>query len=254
MEAWAVSFSLILARVGAFVATQPLFGGRQMPRLVKVGLAAALATFWIGDLGPGTELDDIGHAADGPWIGYVIAAARESLIGAMLGYGLAILLMPVRTAGDFIGQEMGLSMASVADPLSDNSATLVGQLVESLGIAVFLGLNGHHAWLAALHGTFARWPIGGAFPKIPVLPLLGGMAQAHEWGLLLALPLATCMFASSLLLALMARVAPQLNLMSIGFALRIGIGLLAMMVFLPDLLAGACSVFEHFTTFLTGLV
>lgn len=254
MEAWAVSFSLILARVGAFVAAQPLFGGRQVPRLIKVGLAGALAVFWIGDLQPTAEIDGLVFATRTPWLGFALAVARESLIGALLGYGLAVLMMPLRIAGEFIGQEMGLSMASTSDPMSDNSATLVGQLVELFGIAVFLGLDGHHAWFAALHGTFARWPIGGAFPSIPVVPLVGCIAQAHEWGLLLAIPLATCMFASSMLLALMARVAPQLNLMSIGLAVRIGVGLIATTVFLPDLLAGICGVLEHFTELLTRLI
>lgn len=253
MEAWAVSFSLILARVGAFVAVQPIFGGRQVPRLVKVGLTFALAVFWFEDLAPTGDFDELRFKST-TWLGYALAAARESVIGAMLGYGLMILLMPVRVAGEFIGQEMGLSLASVANPMSENSATLLGQLVESLAIAIFLGLDGHHAWLAALHGTFARWPIGGGFPSLPLVPLIGATGRAHEWGLLMALPLATCMFASSMLLALMARVAPQLNLMSVGFALRIGIGLLATMVFLPDLLGGICSVFEQFTLLLTRLV
>lgn len=253
MEAWAVSFSLILARVGAFVAVQPLFGGRQTPRLVKVGLTFALAVFWIGDLAPTAGLDEL-QLTSKSWLGFALAAVRESMIGAMLGYGLTILLMPVRVAGEFIGQEMGLSLASVANPMSENSATLIGQLIESLGIAIFLGLNGHHSWLVALHGTFARWPIGGGFPSLPLLPLVGCVARAHEWGLLMALPLATCMFASSMLLALMARVAPQLNLMSVGFALRVGIGLVATMVFLPDLLGGICSAFEQFTAILTKLV
>lgn len=254
MEAWAVSFSLILARVGAFVSVQPLFGGRQVPRLVKVGLAASLAVFWIESLPPIDALGGRPLATDTPWLAFALAVVRETMIGAMLGYGLSIVLLPARIAGEFIGQEMGLSLASVSDPLSENSATLVGQLVESLSIALFLGLNGHHAWLVALHGTFARWPIGGGFPSLQAAPLVSGVARAHEWGLLLALPLATCMFASSILLALMARVAPQLNLMSVGFALRIGIGLLATMVFLSDLLGGVCSVFEHGTGFLTRLI
>jgi flagellar biosynthetic protein FliR len=109
-------------------------------------------------------------------------------------------------------------------------------------------------WLAALHGSFARWPIGGGTPSLPVVPLIGGMAQAHEWGLLLAAPLATCMFVSSVLLALMARAAPQLNLMSIGFTLRLGIGLCAVVILMPDLLAGVSAMFWSFTETLSRLV
>lgn len=254
MEAWAVSFSLILARVGAFVAAQPLFGGRQVPRLVKVGLAFALATFWLGELAPVAGPDDLQFSSATPWPVYALAVVRESLIGAVLGYGLGILLLPARIAGEFIGQELGLSMASVSDPTADNPATLVGQLFEVLGIAIFLDLNGHHIWLAALDGTFERWPIGGAMPSLPVAPLVGGLAQAHEWGLMLAAPLAMCMFVSSVLLALMARAAPQLNLMSVGFSLRLGVGLIAMILFLPELLAGVSGVIGHFAEFLARLV
>jgi flagellar biosynthetic protein FliR len=254
MDAWVVSFSLILARVGAFVAAQPLFGGRQVPRLVKVGLACALATFWISELTPAAQSDDLQFSAATPWLGYSLAVVRESLIGGVLGYGLGIILLPARIAGEFAGQELGLALASVSDPTADNPATLVGQLFEVFGIAIFLGLNAHHICLAALDGTFARWPIGGAMPSLPVAPLVGGLAQAHEWGLLLAAPLAVCMFVSSVLLALMARAAPQLNLMSVGFAMRLGVGFIAIIAFLPDLLAGMSGVFSHFAEFLARLV
>ena len=77
MEAWAVSFSLILARVGAFVAAQPLFGGRQVPRLVKVGLAFSLATLWIGDLAPPADPESLQIPTATPWLGYALAVVRE---------------------------------------------------------------------------------------------------------------------------------------------------------------------------------
>lgn len=237
-----VSFSLIFARVATFVAILPLFGSRQVPRLVKVGLAFALASVWFGAVGtaPATELPH-GSAA-GLWLAYPIALGRESLIGAVLGYAFGLFLLPARIAGEFIGQEMGLALASVSDPSTESSATLLGQIFEIIGMMVFFGLDGHHVWLAALHATFARWPIGSSISGLPVAPLVSGLAQAHEWGLLIAAPLAACLFVTSVWLALMARAAPQLNLLSVGFALRLGVGLVAGVVFMPEMVAAMSGV------------
>src|SRR5262249_31149692 len=151
--------------------------------LVKVGLTFALAVFWFEDLAPLADFDEVRFQST-TWLGFALAALRESVIGGMLRYRLMILLMPGRIARGLIGKEMGLSLASVANPMSENSATLLGQLVESLAIAIFLGLDGHHAWLAALNGTFARWPIGGGFPSLPLVPMIRATGRAHEWGLL----------------------------------------------------------------------
>lgn len=254
MEAWVVSFSLILARVAAFVATLPLFGSRQVPRVVKAGLAFALACVWFGALGSAPAAGFDHTSAVALWLAYALAVGREALLGAVLGYGFGLFLLPARIAGEFIGQEMGLAMANQSDPTADNSATLLAQLFEIFGVLIFFGLDGHHVWLAALHATFARWPIGGPLPSLPVAPLVRGLAQAHEWGLLLAAPMALCMFVTSVLLALMARAAPQLNIMSVGFAFRIGVGLLAAIVFLPDMLMGMGGIFGHFSEFLHRLV
>jgi flagellar biosynthetic protein FliR len=243
IESWVVSFSLIVARVGTFVAILPLFGSRQAPGLVKVGLALGLASLWFGALGTAPAVEFPHGSATTLWLAYPIALGREAIIGAVLGYGFSLFLLPARIAGEFIGQEMGLALASLTDPSAESSATLLGQLFEIIGALVFFGLDGHHVWLAALHATFARWPIGSSISPLPVAPLVSGLTQAHEWGLLVAAPLAACLFVTSVLLALMARAAPQLNLLSVGFTLRLGVGLVAAVVFLPDLVAALGGVF-----------
>jgi len=254
IESWVLSLSLIFARVGTFVAVLPLFGSRQVPRLVKVGLAFGLASLWFGALGTAPAGEVPQDWATTRWLAYPIAVGRESLIGAVLGYAFGLFLLPARVAGEFIGQEMGLALASVADPAAESSATLVGQLFEILGALIFFGLDGHHAWLAALHASFARWPIGSSIFALPVAPLVSGVTQAHEWGLLIAAPLAACLFVTSVLLALMARAAPQLNLLSVGFALRLGVGLVAAVVFMPELVAALGGVFGRVNELLYRLV
>ena len=171
IESSVVLFSLILARAGTFVALMPLFGGRNVPRLVKVGLAFALAGMWFGSA-EWLRTDSNLVASAAGWLGIGVALAREAALGAIFGYAFGLVLVPARVAGEYIGQDMGLSMASLADPMADNSAGLLGQVFEMLGVLIFFGLDGHHVFLAAMHSTFARVPVGGNIGAVPVVALI----------------------------------------------------------------------------------
>jgi flagellar biosynthetic protein FliR len=252
IEAWIVSFSLILARTGTFVAALPYLGGNAVPRTVKVGLVVALSFFWSGAIGE-LPMDELVARADVHWLAFGLALAREAVLGAVLGFAFGLFLMPARVAGEFVGQEMGLSLGTLTDPSGENAATIVGQLFEVLGVLIFFGLDAHHVWFAALHSTFAGWPVGGPV-TLPVVPLVHGLESAHEWGLLLAAPIVVCLFISSVTLALMARTAPQLNLFSVGFTLRLGAGLVAVFVFLPQFVDSFTAVVSRFGEFLARLV
>ncbi len=246
IEVLVVSFSLILARVGTFVTLVPVLGGRNVPRLVKVGFTLALTVLWFSS---GRTLPNPFFLESGirlHWLGYAVALGREALLGAVLGFAFGLFLVPVRIAGEYIGQEMGLTLGSLSDPTSESSSTAVTQILEMLGILLFLGLDGHHIFLAALHSTFLRWPVGGALPGLPVAHLVYGAAAAQEWGLLLAAPVGVCLFLTTVVLALMARVAPQLNIFSVGFALRLGVGLAALLLLLPELGGALIHLFGQF--------
>ncbi len=243
IEAAVLSFALILARVSTCVAVLPVFG-TYAPRLVKVGLAVSLSVLWFG----GAELPHTVAAGVGPahWPWYLLALGRETLVGALLGYALGLFLVPARIAGEFIGQEMGLALAATTSGTGESPATVVGQIVEMLAVLIFLGLDGHHLFLAAIHGTFARWPIGVGVPALPVATVVAGASWAQQWGLLIAAPLAVCLFLTTLVLALLTRVAPQLNVFSVGLPLQAGVGLGMAVVLLPGLVASLAGVFGQF--------
>ncbi len=231
---WVVSFSLILARVGTFVTVLPLFGTNSVPRMVRVGLAVALTLFWFDfSKAPGDEF--LSRAESVPWLAFGVALAREAILGALLGYMLGLLLAPARIAGEFIGQEMGLAFGNLIDPTSAQPSGPVTQIFEMIGILVFFGLDGHQLFLIALHATFGRWPLGGSLTALPVAQLVTGAATAEEWGILLAAPLAFCLFLTTAVLALMARAAP---------------GLVACIILLPDILRGMAHIFGRMGEFL----
>ncbi len=260
IESLVLSFTLILARTGAFVAALPLLGASSTPRTVKTGLAVALAVLYSLVLGGSATPPALAESGPVSWLVFAVVLGREVLLGAFLGYAMSLILLPVRIAGDYLGQEMGLALAAQADPTATNPSLVVSQLFQMLAGLLFFGLNGHHLFLVALHGTFLHIPIGGP-ALVPTLrggtaaaAMTAGLSSAQEWGLMLAAPVGSLLFLSSIVLALMTRAAPQMNLFSVGFALRIGIGLAASFVLLPDFIKAVERCIVYMSALLERLV
>ncbi len=249
IEIWLMSFGLILARVSAFVATIPYLGGRFVPKLVKSGMALALTCFWFAESGV-TSIATVVSMNQEPWLAFTLAIAREVAIGCALGYVFGLFLVPFRIAGGYISQEMGMTLGSISDPTRPQVTTVMSDVFEMFGVLLFFTNNVHHVFLAALHGSFARQPIGGAILNLPVAHSLTAFAAATEWGLLLAAPVGCCLFITSLIIGLMARAAPQLNMMSFGFAVRILVGLVATCVLWPDLAPHMSLVLHRYSNLL----
>ena len=226
-------------------------GGRAVPKLIKVSLTLALSSFWFlntGALQAGAAIS-LNRA---PWLAFVLAVAREAIVGGVLGYVFGLFLIPFRIAGEYIAQEMGLTLGSITDPTRSQPSTVVGEVFEIFGVLLFFSQNVHHLFLAVLHRTFATQPLGGSLLPMPIGTQLQARASATEWGLLLAAPIGCCLFVTSLVLALLSRAAPQLNLMSAGFALRLLVGLLAMLMLWPDIAPWMVSVLHRFSSMMAA--
>lgn len=254
IDALVLSFTLILARTGAFVAALPLLGGNTTPRTVKVGLAVALAVMYFLLLGGSAIPPALAGKESVSWLVFGVVVGKEILLGAFLGYLMSLVLLPVQIAGDYLGQEMGLALAAQADPSSSNPSLVVSQIFQMLAGLLFFGMNGHHLFFAALHGTFLCFPLGGWSGVSAAAPMTAGLSAAHEWGLMLAAPVGALLFLSTIVLALITRAAPQMNLFSVGFGLRIGIGLFALFVLMPDFLKAVLRCLAHMSALLERLV
>ena len=250
MECMLAMFALTLARVGTFIHVLPLLGGASVPRTVKVGLSLALAMLLFDPAGEAPRIAGAQMAQGSiSWISLTLALAREALLGGVFGFALGLFLVPARVAGDLIAQESGLTFANTLMASGDGSSNPFAVLLEMLASLVFFSLDLHHVFLVTLQETFQRYPIGQPF-ALPSWDLIGAAAASQEGGVLLAVPLVLCLFMTTVVLALMTRAAPQLNLYAVGFPLRILIGMGAMILLLPSFLTGIVGLFSYFVDYL----
>lgn len=242
MEAELRAFVLVLTRVSGFVAIMPVFGGRALPRLVKVSLALALSLVWYTSLHD-TILGGLRHEPNN-YSAAVLAwdAMRELLIGLMLAFGMSLFIEPAKIAGAYIGQELGLTLATVNDPTTRAPVNVFSQLFEAFAVLMFLSLDMHHLLIAAVQLSFSQLPVGTGTINVP-FPWIAGRVQAtHEQGLMIAAPIGIGLFLIVIAMALLSKVAPQMNVFAVGVSLRLIVGLGAVIVFLPTALFSMRSV------------
>jgi flagellar biosynthetic protein FliR len=225
------TFVLVLARVSAFIAFFPLFAQRQLPTMVKAGLATGLTVFWYGSLPP--EAYVVGQI---DVLTSVLLIAKEIGIGYLLAVLLGFMFVPAKIAGAYVGQEIGLSLASVSSPGSTDSSTLVTTVFETLAVLLFFGLNLHHFLIVFLHVSLNQLAGKIDLFDLPTEMLVLATSALSEYGSLIVGPVGIIMFVLTVGLALLNKAAPTLNLFSVGMSLRSGLGIFCMFVFMPIIL------------------
>lgn len=223
---WLSLYFWPLLRVLALIMSAPILSERSIPKRVKIGLGLMI-TFIIAPSLPATGVTIFSSA--GFWL-----AMQQILIGVALGFTMQFAFAAVRTAGEIVGLQMGLSFATFFDPGSRLNMPVLARFLDILAMLLFLTFNGHLWLISMLVDTFHTLPIGGnpingnAFMA---LTRAGGLIFLN--GLMLALPLVTLLLTLNIALGLLNRMAPQLSVFVIGFPVTLSIGMLIFMVMMP---------------------
>jgi flagellar biosynthetic protein FliR len=230
-EQQVLSFLLILARVSAFIGFLPIFAQKQLPQMVKAGLAVALTTFWFGSLPPNSfAIEQINGVTS------TLLIAKEVGIGFLLAVVLGFMFVPAKIAGAYVGQEMGLSLAAVSSPAGPDSSTLLTSIFEMFTVLLFFGLNFHYFIIVLLHYSLIQLSARISLLDLPTEGLVSMTSGLFENGNLIVGPVGLCLFIITVGLALLNKAAPTLNLFSVGMALRSWLGILCLAIFMPVIL------------------
>jgi flagellar biosynthetic protein FliR len=232
----------------------PVFGSSVIPARVRVFLS-----FVIGLAAYGT-IEASGAVARGfelnLWtLGPLVA--MELLIGLIIGYLASLPLIAMQTGGLIIGQQMGLGFAQFYNPAIDDEADVVGQMLFFLALAAFLVVGGHEWMLIAVLESFKHIPLGEFGMSVDVLGLVTGLLLASlELALRVAAPLLAMVFLETVAMGFLAKTVPQLNILSLGFPIRIiaGIGIIAVgLVVIHDVaLDSIGSTFDEIALWIAG--
>jgi len=223
-----LGFVMVLTRISAFFMVLPVFGWKSIPARIKVAMTVLLAIFF-STIIPVPVLAGRVSTAEA-----VLLIANEATYGLALGLIATFVFAAVKFSGRIIERQMGLAMAEILDPLTGERSQPLGSLLEMIFIMLFLSANGHHLFLLIISRSYESFP-PGSMPTIPVLA--GGIINAGSTMLLHGLKLAAPILAAFLLLmvilAVFARMVPEMNILFISFPLRIGLGLLMVALFMP---------------------
>jgi flagellar biosynthetic protein FliR len=184
-----------------------------------------------------------------------LAAAGETLFGLVLGLTVRLTLQVFRVAGDLVSHEMGLNLAHQMNPATGESTPLIGYLYESVGTVLFFALGAHHALLRALFASFDALPAGRAPEFERLLPaFLGFGTGLLEAAFRMAAPAFFALLLVGVVLAFLAKVAPQWHLIDAGYPLRAAVGLVLIGSAAPVLLPLVDGLFARLRADLLALV
>ncbi len=233
-----VVFLLLSIRISAMILVAPLFSASSVSIPIRIVIAVSSAIMLMQAI-KAPRLDIL--SPDG-----VFAMAGEAVIGAAIGFIFQIGFAAVSLAGEQISTSTGLGFAAMIDPQTGSQSPVVNQFLSILMLLTFLTLEGHHILLKLLAASYEVLPIGGAFlgPKA-IIGIAKAGALIFSAGMLASLPIVVGLFLVTLLIGILTRVAPQLNIFSVGFAITILAGLVLLLVSLPNLTTSMANILNE---------
>ncbi|HET7387487.1 MAG TPA: flagellar biosynthetic protein FliR [Nocardioidaceae bacterium] len=228
-----IAYVLAAIRLVAWLVVVPPFSSRAVPNLAKVllslGLAFAVAPSLAGRPAPTDTLT------------LVLTALQEAVIGASMGFVTYLVFAAVQAAGDLIDVFGGFTLAAAFDPLNQTMSSVNGKLFSMLATMLLFASNAHLIVIGGLLRSFSTLPVGSVWhPESATSVVTTTFSLFFTSAVQIALPLIGVLFLADLGLALLTRVAPQLNAITIMFPAKIGLTLLLVglsFAVLPDALS-----------------
>lgn len=226
------AFLLVLVRVACFISIAPIFGHNSLNTRMKISIAffVSLILYQVVD----TSLPIYSDV-----LGYTTLVVEEAFVGLLLGFVAGLSMKALAIAGEFIDREIGFSMATTFDP-NQGMVTITGDLYDKIVCLVIMISNLHYYILSAAAQSFELVPVGRIVinPSLIYTSLIQFIVQMFMIGFRIAMPVFLGATMLNVILGVLAKSSPQMNMFAIGMQLKVFVGLFLLAVcimFVPNI-------------------
>lgn len=219
-------------RIMAMMSTAPAMGEGSVPVPVRALLAVALSFVML----PVTQASG-GVMPDPFSLAGVVAMFEQAVIGGVIGLALQFAMAVITMLGFLAASQVGFSMAQMNDPVNGQTSDVISGMLSLLAILVFFGIDGHLVLMGVIGQSFKAWPVGAGYAPLLLEAIALNVAWVFSAAVLLALPIVFSTMVVQIGFGFLNRVAPSLNLFSLGFSLVTVFGLLMLVQvvrFIPE--------------------
>jgi len=228
ITSWIGEFIWPMTRIGVALMVAPIFGGRLVPKRIRLLAALAITVVLLPVIPAGPAVDPLSASA-------LLITLQQVLIGVAMGLMLQMLFSAVVMGGHTIALSMGLGFSSMVDPQNGVQVPVVSQYYVTIATLLFLVMNGHLALIAVLADSFQTMPVSTeGLLKQDFLSIFAWGGRLLAGGVMIAIPAVTALLLTNIAFGVVTRAAPQLNVFGIGFPITLTLGFVVMMVSLPN--------------------
>ena len=240
-------YLLVLIRVSAFILAAPFFSYQTVPRRVKAVLSIMLAIFII-------QIIPVEKVSYTGVLGFSSLVIQEAAVGMMLGFMCNFAMYIVSFAGNLMDMEMGLSMASMFDPSTRIQVTVSGSIYNYLVMLVLMATNMHYVVIRAITDAFKYFSIGKAvFNGNLASMTIEFITNYFIVGFRIVLPVFACMLVINVVLGVLTRAAPQMNMFVVGMQLKVLAGIVVLMIVLNTIPTVANFIMEQMKSIIVDM-
>lgn len=232
-------FILIMIRVTSMIAVAPFFNGKEMPRRLKVGMAFFFSLIIAGMV----DYHSVSYQGN---LGYAMLALQEGITGLLIGLGSQLALYILDFSGHTIDMEIGFSMVQEMDPTTKVQTTVTANLYSYTFMLLFLVSDMHYFLIDAIFDSYQLIPVGGAKISGNIYTvMITYISDYFIIGFRIILPIFACVLVINIILGILAKIAPQMNMFVIGMQLKITVGLTMVFITLQLFAGVADFLFEE---------
>lgn len=246
--AWISAVALLALRLGPLFVLAPGLGNAAIPVQVRVGFALGLAAI-LASAHP--EWRSSVPADTGGWIA---AAFAEAVIGAAWAFGLFCAFGAFVFAGRLLDIQVGFGVATLFDPATRAASPLLGTALNLMALALFFALDGHHQIIRVAAQSLAAVGPGAGLDRLDPALVVASFGAMFTYGLAIVAPAVITLLLLDVALGVVARTMPQMNVFIVAMPLKVGVGLLVLMLTMGELAPLVRTIFGWLAAYLRDVV